>query len=189
MNLVAAARFGTTRPSVPLTHSASIHHGNALQTDWAQVLPPAECSFIVGNPPFVGYSYQSKEQKADLERVYQGAAGTGVLDFVAAWYVLAARYMQANPAVHTAFVSTNSLSQGEQVAALWGQLLPLGAEIHFAHRTFKWSNEGKGVAAVPCSRPFRLAAFGITAPTSKAMAWKYKPPASILTWWTRPRCS
>ena len=63
-----------------------IRHGNALQTDWAQVLPPAECSFIVGNPPFVGYSYQSKEQKADLERVYQGAAGTGVLDFVAAWW-------------------------------------------------------------------------------------------------------
>ncbi|MBS0466885.1 MAG: class I SAM-dependent DNA methyltransferase, partial [Proteobacteria bacterium] len=150
MNLEAAGRFGTTRPSVPLVHSPHIRQGNALRTDWAEVLAPGACSFMVGNPPFVGYSNQSKEQKADLALVYGNAKGAGVLDYVAAWYIQAARYMQANPAVHTAFVSTNSLCQGEQVAALWSLLLPMGAQIHFAHRTFKWSNEGRGVAAVHC---------------------------------------
>ena len=150
LNLITAERFGNTRPSIPLVKSAHICQCNALRTDWASVLPPEQCSFIVGNPPFVGYSYQSKEQKADLEMVWGGASGTGVLDYVAAWYIKAARYMHANPLVRTAFVSTNSLSQGEQAAVLWGQLLPLGAQIHFAHRTFKWSNEGRGVAAVHC---------------------------------------
>lgn len=150
MNLEAAGRFGSTRPSVPLVHSPHIRQGNALRIDWAEVLAPAACSFIVGNPPFVGYSNQSKAQKADLEQVYGNAKGAGVLDYVAAWYIQAARYMQANPAVRTAFVSTNSLCQGEQVAALWSLLLPMGAQIHFAHRTFKWSNEGRGVAAVHC---------------------------------------
>lgn len=150
LNLITAERFGSTRPSIPLVKSAHIRQCNALRTDWASVLPPEQCSFIVGNPPFVGRQHQSDEQKADLELVWGGASGTGVLDYVAAWYSKAARYMQANPLVRTAFVSTNSLSQGEQAAVLWGQLLPLGAQIHFAHRTFKWSNEGRGVAAVHC---------------------------------------
>ncbi len=150
MNLEAASRFGTTRPSVPLVHSPHIRQGNALRTDWAQVLAPQACSFIVGNPPFIGRQHQNAEQKEDLARVYGTAQGVGVLDYVAAWYLQAARYMQANPAVRTAFVSTNSLCQGEQVAALWSLLLPMGAQIHFAHRTFQWSNEGRGVAAVHC---------------------------------------
>lgn len=150
MNLEAASLFGSTRPSVPLVHSPHIRHGNALRVDWAEVLAPGDCSYIVGNPPFVGRQHQSAEQKADLDGVYGDAKATGVLDYVAAWYIKAAHYMQANPLVHTAFVSTNSISQGEQVAALWSLLLPMGAHIHFAHRTFKWNNEGRGVAAVHC---------------------------------------
>ncbi|MBS0609451.1 MAG: class I SAM-dependent DNA methyltransferase, partial [Proteobacteria bacterium] len=169
MNLEAATRFGTTRPSVPLVHSPHIHQGNALRTDWAAVLAPGECSFIVGNPPFVGYSNQSKEQKADLALVYGDAKGVGVLDYVAAWYVQAARYMRANSEVHTAFVSTNSICQGEQVAALWSLLLPMGAHIHFAHRTFKWSNEGRGVAAVHCV----IVGFALSAPTAPVRVFDY----------------
>lgn len=169
MNLEAASRFGTTRPSVPLVHSPHIRQGNALRTEWAEVLAPEECSFVVGNPPFIGRQYQTAEQKEDLARVYVDANGAGVLDYVAAWYLQAVRYMQANPAVHTAFVSTNSLSQGEQAAALWSLLLPLGAHIHFAHRTFKWSNEGKGVAAVHCI----IVGFALRAPSTLVRVFDY----------------
>ncbi|MDO5653458.1 MAG: N-6 DNA methylase, partial [Brachymonas sp.] len=150
MNLQTAARFGTTRPSIPLTQTAHIHHGNALRTDWAEVLPPQQCSFVVGNPPFVGKKEQNREQKADLELLTAKIKGAGVLDYVTGWYFKATAYMQRNPQVLTAFVSTNSITQGEQVGILWGELLKHGVQIHFAHRTFKWSNEGRGVAAVHC---------------------------------------
>lgn len=172
-------RFGNYYTRIPLTKRANIVCGNALTIDWAEVLPPAQCSFVMGNPPFIGYSYQSKEQKADLSAVCQGMNGAGVLDYVAAWYVKAARYIaweipldppftkgeEFVPAtsvphfekgrlggISVAFVSTNSITQGEQVAVLWRPLMtgehPI--RIHFAHRTFRWSNEGKGVAAVHC---------------------------------------
>ncbi|MBN8745642.1 MAG: class I SAM-dependent DNA methyltransferase [Thiomonas arsenitoxydans] len=150
MNLEAAERFGTTRPTVPLVDSPHIHHANALRTDWAEVLPPEQCSYVLGNPPFVGKSNQNAEQKADMARVFAKVKGAGVLDFVAAWYVKAAAYIQRNPAIDVAFVSTNSITQGEQVAALWPTLLQAGVKIRFAHRTFQWSNEGKGIAAVHC---------------------------------------
>ena len=172
MNLEAAARFGTTRPSVPLTHSARIAHGNALQTDWAAVLPPANCSFIVGNPPFIGKKEQNKEQKADLAPLTAHIKGAGVLDYVTGWYFKATAYMQFNPSVRTAFVSTNSICQGEQVGILWGDLLRLGVSIHFAHRTFKWSNEGKGVAAVHCI----IVGFALQPPapaTTPCRIWDY----------------
>lgn len=104
----------------------------------------------MGNPPFIGYSYQSKEQKADLDLVFKGINGAGVLDYVAAWHVTAARYIQSNPLIPVAFVSTNSITQGEQVAILWWELIRLNIHLRFAHRTFRWSNEGKGIAAVHC---------------------------------------
>jgi hypothetical protein len=148
MNLETAVRFGTTRPTVPLVDSPHIHHANALRTDWASVLPPQQCSYVLGNPPFVGKSNQSAEQKADMARVFAKVKGAGVLDFVAAWYMKAADYIRHNPAIDVAFVSTNSITQGEQVAALWPTLLQAGVKIRFAHRTFQWSNEGKGIAAV-----------------------------------------
>ncbi|MDP3333856.1 MAG: hypothetical protein Q8S55_18025, partial [Methylococcaceae bacterium] len=135
---------------IPLKKKANIVCANALRLDWEDVIKPSECSFIMGNPPFVGYSYQTKDQKADLALVFHGMKGAGVLDLVAAWHIKAARYLQANPSVPVAFVSTHSLTQGEQVAILWTELLKLNIKLHFAHRTFQWSNEGRGVAAVHC---------------------------------------
>jgi hypothetical protein len=135
---------------IPLVKKANIVHANALQIDWETVISPEKCSFIMGNPPFVGYSYQTKEQKSDLALVFKGMKGAGVLDLVTAWHVKAARYIQTNNNTAVAFVSTNSLTQGEQVAILWTELLRLNIRLYFAHRTFRWSNEGKGVAAVHC---------------------------------------
>ena len=153
MNVVAAQRLGQTRPSVPLIDSATIVQGNALTTDWASVLPPTQCSYIVGNPPFVGKSSQKPAQGAELAAVcatMPNMNNAGVLDYVAGWYIKATQYIQAAPAVRVAFVSTNSITQGEQVAVLWQPLLAQGVRIHFAHRTFKWSNDATGVAAVHC---------------------------------------
>lgn len=153
MNVVAAQRLGQTRPSVPLIDSATIVQGNALTTDWASVLPPAQCSYIVGNPPFVGKSSQKAAQGAELAAVcatMPNMNNAGVLDYVAGWYIKATQYIQAALAVRAAFVSTSSITQGEQVAVLWQPLLAQGVRIHFAHRTFQWSNDAPGVAAVHC---------------------------------------
>jgi type II restriction/modification system DNA methylase subunit YeeA len=150
MNQAASGRFGETRPTVPIAASPTIVCANALQTDWASVLPPAKCSYVLGNPPFVGSTYQTKAQKDDCAAAFAGISSAGLLDFVAAWYIKAADYMAKRSAIKTAFVSTNSITQGGQVATLWSAMQARGVHIHFAHRTFKWSNEGKGVAAVHC---------------------------------------
>jgi len=150
MNLETAERFGTTRPTVPLVDAPHIHCANALQVDWASILPPQQCSHVLGNPPFVGAKYMSDAQRADVAPIFAPLKGGGLLDFVAAWYLKASAYIKQNPAIDVAFVSTNSITQGEQVAALWPPLLQAGVKIRFAHRTFQWSNEGKGVAAVHC---------------------------------------
>ena len=150
LNLEAAERFGNTRPSVPLVHSPHIRHGNALQVNWEDVLPASECTYIVGNPPFVGAKFLKPEQRKDVAKVMAGVPSFGLLDFVACWHLLAARYIRTNPIVRVALVSTNSICQGEQVGVLWPVLLEEGVHIHFAHRTFQWSNEGRGVAAVHC---------------------------------------
>ena len=149
MNQRVSEEFGLYFARIPLKNAAHICHGNALRLDWNQVLPAQRCSYVMGNPPFLGYSYQSKIQKEDLAAVMQGIHGAGVLDFVCGWYILAARYCQGQK-THTAFVSTNSITQGEHVAVLWGEMQRLGMHIHFAHRTFQWSNEAKGNAAVHC---------------------------------------
>ncbi len=159
LNLESAQRFGTTRPSIPLTHSATIRNGNALRTDWAEVLPPEQCSYVVGNPPFVGHQWRNAEQMADMTRIWGSDGKFGRLDYVTCWYRKAVDYMQGNRHVRAALVSTNSVCQGEQVGTLWGWLLSQGVQIDFAHRTFKWSNEGKGVAAVHCI----IVGFGTTA--------------------------
>jgi N-6 DNA Methylase len=150
MNLVAAQRLGQARPSVPLTHSATIAEGNALRLDWATVLPPGQCSYVVGNPPFVGAKFLNDAQREDVALAFGDLKNAGLLDLVAAWYVKAARYIQTAPAVRAAFVSTNSITQGEQVGVLWGWMLAQGMKIQFAHRTFQWSNDAQGVAAVHC---------------------------------------
>lgn len=150
MNLEAADRFGTTRPTVPLVDSATIFCENSLRIDWNEVIPAERCSYVLGNPPFIGKQYQTEDQKHDMELIFGKVKGAGVLDYVSCWHATAARYIQSHPSVKVAFVSTNSITQGEQVSILWQHLLSQGVKIHFCHRTFQWSNEGKGVAAVHC---------------------------------------
>ncbi len=164
MNLRVSVEFGLYFARIPLKSTPHIQHGNALRVDWNEVLPAQRCSYVLGNPPFLGYSYQSKEQKADLALVMQGIHGAGVLDFVCGWYILAARYLQ-NSNTRAAFVSTNSITQGEHVAVLWGEMQRLGMHIHFAHRTFQWSNEAKGNAAVHCV----IVGFGADNPNNKTI--------------------
>ena len=162
MNLKVGKELGNYFNRIPLTKKANIVHANALQLDWQSVIKPKDCSFIMGNPPFVGRQYQTEGQKKDLALIFKDMKGAGVLDYVATWHVTAARYIQTNPKIPVAFVSTNSLVQGEQVAVLWTELLKFGIKLYFAHRTFRWSNEGKGVAAVHCV----IMGFGLQEPSS-----------------------
>jgi hypothetical protein len=150
MNLRVSVEFGLYFARIPLKSTPHIQHGNALRVDWNDVLPAQRCSYVLGNPPFLGKQYQTPEQKADLARVVHDIKGGGVLDFVCGWYILAGQYLQGCTGTQAAFVSTNSITQGEQVAVLWGEMQRLGMHIHFAHRTFQWSNEAKGNAAVHC---------------------------------------
>jgi N-6 DNA Methylase len=182
MNVEAGTEFGEPMLRVPLKRSAHIRHGNALRIDWADFVPPTRLNYIFGNPPFAGKQYQSAEQKEDLDTVFQGMKGAGVLDYVAGWYVKAARYITTEPdsfagiaaaasrdrkkfkdvkfsgnatgfgdlfvdaeraetlarrKVRCGFVSTNSITQGEQVAPLWGWMTAQKMHIQFAHRTFQ----------------------------------------------------
>ncbi len=131
----------------PLREKANIVHGNALRMDWNEVLPAGRCSYIMGNPPFRGARWQTKEQKAELQEAFHHAKNSGNVDYVAGWYVKAADYMAGWP-IRAAFVSTNSICQGEQVANVWKPLYDLGVRIDFAHDTFRWSNEATGQAHV-----------------------------------------
>ena len=212
MNSQLSDEFGQYFARLPLVTSPHIHHGNALQVDWEEVLPAARCSYVLGNPPFVGAKYMGDAQRADASRVFTGLDNAGLLDFVAAWYVKAARYMKGGftqpeatkenwdqgnggqipiqegssigarnaktklgsdphfplsleTTIRAAFVSTNSITQGEQVGVLWGWMLAQGIQIHFAHRTFRWSNEASGKAAVHCV----IIGFGLEAVAQKTI--------------------
>jgi len=150
MNMLVSNEFGQYFVRLPLKKSAKIVHDNALQIDWETVVSKDELSFILGNPPFIGKKEQKPKQKADMEKVFANIKGSGVLDYVTAWYLKAAQYIQ-NTNIKVAFVSTNSISQGEQVGLLWTLLFyQYQIKIHFAHRTFSWRNEAKGNAAVHC---------------------------------------
>jgi len=148
MNKKVSEEFGQYFVRLPLQKAAKIIHGNALRIDWEEVIPKDELNYIMGNPPFYGYSLQTKEQKEDLKIVFQNVKGAGVLDYVSAWYLKAAKYI-IETFIEVAFVSTNSISQGEQVGILWNELFNTHKlKIFFAHRTFRWNNEAKGNAAV-----------------------------------------
>ncbi|MBK8444410.1 MAG: class I SAM-dependent DNA methyltransferase [Sphingobacteriales bacterium] len=150
MNMLVSSEFGQYFVRLPLKKSANIVHGNALRIDWENVVSKNDLYFILGNPPFIGKKEQKPEQKADMEMVFANIKGTGVLDYVTAWYIKAAKYIQ-NTKIKVAFVSTNSICQGEQTGLFWGLMFnKYKIKIHFAHRTFKWSNEAKGNAAVYC---------------------------------------
>ena len=148
MNTQASLEFGAAFLRIPLRKSPAITHGDALELDWQNLLPAERCSYIVGNPPFVGAKYQSEFQRAQVRRIAGLGKTGGTLDYVAAWFLKAARYGQGYK-VPFAFVSTNSIAQGEQVAQLWPALLDRnGMEIAFAHQTFAWGSEARGKAAV-----------------------------------------
>jgi hypothetical protein len=165
MNLEAAERFGTTRATVPLIAAPTIRCANALQTNWRDVLAPEQCTYVLGNPPFVGAKYMTDAQRADVATIFAPLTSGGLLDYVAAWYVKALAYIEGNPAIGVAFVSTNSITQGEQVGVLWPWLLGHGAHIRFAYHTFQWHNEGKGVAAVHCV----IIGFGLREPDRRTL--------------------
>ena len=134
---------------LPLKSYANITEGNALRLDWESVVSKHKLNYIMGNPPFVGHQWRSKEQAADLEAVCRDIPKCGKLDYVCGWYNKAADYMQGTN-IHTAFVSTNSISQGESVGILWKPLFEKGVDIEFAYRTFVWTSEAKDKAAVHC---------------------------------------
>ena len=134
---------------IPLKDSAHILHGDALEQDWDELLPPERCSYIMGNPPFIGAKFQSPEQRGQVRRIASLGGSGGTLDYVAAWFIKAGQLVQANPRIRLAFVSTNSITQGEQVAQLWPILFDrYKLEIAFAHRTFSWGSEARGKAHV-----------------------------------------
>ena len=140
---------------LPLKSYVNIVEGNALRLDWAEVVPKDKLDYIMGNPPFVGYSLQSKSQKDDILSIYVDEKGkpyktAGKIDYVAGWYFKAAQLMEGT-SIRTAFVSTNSITQGEQVAAVWKPLYDrFGIHIDFAHRTFRWDSEASLKAHVHC---------------------------------------
>ena len=225
MNLEAGQFFGDWIKRIPLDKSAEIRHGNALRIEWADFCPPGKLNYILGNPPFIGYSYQTLAQKEDLAFVTKSIQGVGVLDYVGGWYLKAAQYVSGSQIgeasrdrqqfldvkfatqagaeqftatakkrektqqsaaiddlfvsfekqdaanrlkVRCAFVSTNSITQGEQVGVLWGEMLRMGMEIDFAHRTFQWSNDAPGKAAVHCV----IVGFGAHSMRSRQL-WSY----------------
>ena len=155
MNIKLSETFGQAFVRLPLKKSAKIVNGNALTTDWKSVIKPEKISYIISNPPFVGYSLMSKEQSDEIESLFAGVKGAGTLDYVCGWYGKAADYMKGVN-IKAALVSTNSITQGEQVGVLWNELInKRNIHLHFAHRTFKWtldSKKAKGmkIAAVYC---------------------------------------
>jgi len=146
-NLAAEEITGLAHNRFPLNESASIHHGNALTTDWRSLLTIDDSTLIMGNPPFSGYTWLTQEQKDDSALVWAGVPASGRLDYVANWFLRAGQAVRGTKA-RVAFVATNSVSQGEQPPIIWGQLAPLGVAIDFAHRSFHWSNGAPGQAGV-----------------------------------------
>jgi hypothetical protein len=143
MNMQLSSAFGQALVRLPLVKSAHITHGNALIVDWKTVIAPEKLSYMLGNPPFVGQHYQSEKQKHEQQSILTEFSAQGVLDYVCNWYVKAAQFIQGTKIV-VAFVSTNSITQGEQVGILWSVLQNrYQIHIHFAHRTFKWTIDEK----------------------------------------------
>ena len=184
MNNRLSLEFGQVFARIPLKAAPHIIHGDALETDWATVLAPARCSYVFGNPPFVGQSFQTPAQREQMRRVIGAESGrAGSLDYVGAWFIKAGQYVsspsrsdgegdreavEGSRRPRIGFVSTNSITQGEQVAQLWPLLFQrYGLEIGFAHRTFAWGSDARGKAHV------HVVAIGLTrredAPTEKRL--------------------
>jgi hypothetical protein len=176
MNMELSTEFGQTFIRLPLRRSAHIHITNALREDWRTLLPAelfgtqSDRLFVLGNPPFIGKQNRTVEQNKDMKNVFRGLKGHGVLDYVTCWYARAAEYFTGTQ-VKVAFVSTSSITQGEQVPILWQYLLSRGIYLHFAHRTFEWSSEARGRAHVYCV----IIGFGLFDVTQKKL-YDYETP-------------
>ncbi len=180
MNMLISNEFGQYFIRLPLKKAAQIHHCDSLETNWSELVSPQFLTYIIGNPPFIGSKIMSQKQRDQITSLFNMTQGSGVLDYVSGWYIKAAKYIQ-NSSIKVAFVSTNSIVQGEQTSILWGTLQNLNIKILFAHRTFKWTNEARGNAGVYCviigfgdTKSFNnnkmqpLTIFDYETPTSKA---------------------
>lgn len=148
MNVRLSLEFGETFARIPLEKSPHIRQGDALEFDWSELLPPEECSYVLGNPPFVGAKFQSQEQRDQVRNIAALGNSGGTLDYVTAWFIKAGKYVKKSSA-RIGFVATNSITQGEQVAQLWPILFERHKlEITFAHRTFAWGSDARGKAHV-----------------------------------------
>lgn len=150
MNNRLSLEFGQTYIRIPLKRSPHVLHANALDTDWANLIPPEKCTYILGNPPFIGHQWRSPAQQADMARVWGTAGQVNRLDYVTCWFRKALDYSGVNKKIRIGFVSTNSITQGEQAGILWPHIFAGGLTIFFAHRTFQWNSEARGTAAVHC---------------------------------------
>jgi len=154
MNVEFGDAFGLILTRIPLTKSPHIwggpRQGDALERDWNDLLPAHQCSYVMGNPPFIGAKYQSPEQRQQVRDIAKLGGSGGTLDFVAAWFIKGAAYLNEDRCTaDIAFVATNSITQGEQVAQLWPVLFDrYKLEIAFGHRTFEWGSEARGKAHV-----------------------------------------
>ncbi|MEI2329566.1 class I SAM-dependent DNA methyltransferase, partial [Priestia megaterium] len=150
MNKELEEVFGdTVRPTLPLKEAGGILCANALRTDWNNVCPHSQNEelYVFGNPPYLGHSRQTKEHKADIIAIFDGVKGNGYLDYISGWFFLGAKYIKGSKA-QLAFVSTNSICQGEQVSVLWNQIFSNDIQIQFAYESFKWNNSAKNNAVV-----------------------------------------
>ena len=155
MNIEFYNEFGRSNPTLPLSEAGHIVQGNATRLNWDEVCPkyhtdtePAEV-YILGNPPYLGYSLQNRSQKDDMKYVFTGFKSYKNLDYICSWFWKSAQFIKGNN-VSAAFVSTNSINQGEQIINIWAPIFKLGIEISFAHQAFKWANNAKSKAGVTC---------------------------------------
>lgn len=180
-NQEVSKEFGQHYVRFPIPASPHIVIGNALRMDWKDVLRPADCSYIFGNPPYVGKKERTAAQRADMDAVFGTTGGVGILDYVTGWYKLAIKYM-AGVGTKAAFVSTNSITAGEQPPTLWKSFGEPPPHIHFAHRTFNWKSEAPGAAHVHCV----IIGFAMHAPTRARQLFDYpdidnEPNVSVAT--------
>ena len=189
MNNELSRTFGLVYARIPLQTSAHILHADALEIDWNTLLPSSECSYVIGNPPYIGHKVQSDKQRKQIRRLFAGTGARSVLDYVCGWFIMAGRYIRSETQV--GFVATNSISQGEQVGELWPVLFDhLKLEISFAHSTFAWSSEARGAAHVHVvilgllrkeNAPARKLFFRCTTPEGNAVASSVSAISPYLT--------
>jgi len=165
---------GATPNRFPIVDAANIINANALTIRWETVVPIDSRTYILGNPPFIGTRLQSKEQKESQALVWQDFKGSALVDFVANWFVLAAQQVKRN-GCQFAFVSTNSITQGDQPSVIWQMLRQYNVEISFAHRTFAWNNESSGQAAVHCV----IIGVATSGAFQDKRLWSYDSPRSV----------